>query len=147
MARHRMQNPDDVAKKWAANLAGATNAIKAGVQAVTESPTEAAAARADAYVMGVQEAVTSGRWQAGLRRVTLAQWQNAMITKGLPRIAGGAQAAIPKFTDFLRRWLSYMQQVQQGLLSMPRGNLQQNIARAVYVIEQAAAFSKNQGGF
>lgn len=132
------------ADKWAANLAGATQAIKDGVQAVTVSPTQQAAGRLDAYLAGVTAAVNSGRMAAALNAVSLPQWQNAMITKGINIIAQRAQQAKPKMLAFMQKWLAHEAQIPGILATMPRGNLQQNISRAVAVISHNANF-KGQG--
>lgn len=135
-----MKSPDQVARKWASRLGQASEAIKQGVQATTVNPAERAAAAQDRYVSGVQRAVATGKYQRGLRRVSLQSWQDAMINKGLPRVASGATAALPKVTAFLEKWLPYEEQLKQKLQSMPRGDLQQNIARMVTAVEHNAAF-------
>ena len=139
------KNAAAVAQKWVRNLGAATDSIKNGVQAVTVSPTEKAAQRADAYQQGVLDAVSSGKWQRGLRRVTNEQWKQATLTKGIPRIATGAQAAQPKMEKFLGEFLPFMDNVVQQMdSSMPRGTLEQNIQRAVYVMQQASQFKRSQ---
>lgn len=133
----------DVASKWSRNLAASTTTIQAGVQGVTQNPAQKAAAQSQAYLSGVQNAVASGRWQRGLARVSLQSWQDAMLRKGIPRIAAGASAALPKMQTFLDKWLPYQDALKQKLATMPRGDLQQNIARAVAAIEHNAAFVYN----
>jgi len=141
-----MKNPQEVARKWSRNLSGAGESIKAGVQAVTRSPTDAAAARQDAYVAGVERAAASGKWRRGLQRVTLQDWQGAMLGKGIQRIATGAQAAIPKMESFMGEWLPYMAGLQTKLQSMPRGDLNTNIARMVAAVEYNAQFQRSGAG-
>lgn len=135
-----MKNAGEAARKWARNLSSSQDSIKQGVMNVTVNPAERAAARQDAYVQGVQRAVNDGKWQRGLRRVTLQSWQDAMITKGLPRISSGASAATAKVQSFLEKWLPHQEALKQKLSSMPRGDLQTNIARAVMAMEHNAAF-------
>ena len=134
------KNPADVAAKWARNLGGSTDSIRRGVQAVTQNPAERAIARSDAYLAGVQRAIAEGRYARGLRRTTLQSWQDSMINKGLPRVASGANAAMPKMEAFLNAFLPYMSGLQAKLANMPRGDLQTNIARMVATVEYAAAF-------
>lgn len=134
------KNAADVAKKWARNLSASTESIKNGVQNVTVNPAERAAARQDAYVAGVQAAVASGKYKRGLGRVTLQSWQDSMINKGITRIASGASAATPKVQGFLEKWLPYQELLKSKLSSMPRGDLQQNIQRAVTAMEHNANF-------
>lgn len=137
-----MLSPQALAQKWAKNLGGATEAMRAGVNAVSVSPTEKAANRADAYLQGVNRAVADGKWQAGLRRVTLADWKSAMIEKGVNRIASGATSAMPKMAAFLTEFLPHVMQGQQMLESMPRGDLNQNISRAVAMITHNSKFKR-----
>lgn len=134
------QDSSAVAQKWAKNLSASTSAIQAGVQAVTVNPAQLAAQAVNQYLAGVQAAVASGKFQRNLQKVTLQDWQNAMLTKGLNRIAAGASAAQPKMAAFMGKWLPYMQQLQSKLSSMPRGDLNQNIQRAVVAIQHNAAF-------
>lgn len=135
-----MKNPTLVAQKWARNLSGSTDSIKAGVQAVTTNPAEKAIAAKDRYVQGVQRAAADGKYERGLRKVTLQSWQEAMLGKGLQRIAGGASAGQSKMAAFLEKWLPYQEQLRQKLQSMPRGDLQQNISRMIAAVEHNANF-------
>lgn len=137
-----MRDPQTVAQKWARNLGMATDTIKAGIQAVTQSPTERAAQRQDAYIAGVQRAVASGKWQQGLRRVNLQDWQSAAINKGLPRIGPGAQQALPKFTTFMQQWLPYLDGLHARLQNLPRGDIEQNRARMNAAMDYLHAFRR-----
>lgn len=134
------KDPATVAQKWSKNLAGSTASITAGVQAVTVAPTQKAAANLSQYLAGVQNAVSSGKMARRLQAVSLSDWQQAMLNKGVNRVAAGATAAVPKMQAFMQKWLPYQQQLQQKLASMPRGDLQTNIQRAVTAIEFNAAF-------
>jgi hypothetical protein len=135
------KSPADVAKKWATNLANSTASIQAGVQAVTVNPAQQAAAAVNQYVAGVQAAVANGSYQAGLSKVTLPGWQQAMITKGIPRIALGAQTATPKVQNFMNGWLPYMQQLQSQLAQTPRGDINTNIQRMITAVQFAHAYA------
>jgi len=135
-----MKNPGDVARKWQGAMARSADAIKAGVQAVTTNPAEKAIAAKDRYVEGVQRAVNSGKYERGLRRTSLSQWQNAMTEKGLQRIASGAAQAVPKMEAFLAKWLPYQESLKSKLANMPRGSLEQNIERARMAILHNADF-------
>lgn len=135
-----MKNAADVAKKWARNLAASTDSIRAGVQGTTTNPAEKAAARADAYLQGVQRAHAEGKYQRGLRRVTLQSWQEAMLNKGLTRVATGASGATSKVQNFHDKWLPHMEALKAKLANMPRGDIQSNIQRAVMTMEHNASF-------
>lgn len=131
-----------LAQKWAKNLGGSGESIRRGVEAVTVSPTQKAAARSDAYLAGVQRAVADGKYQAGLRRVTLQDWQQSMLQKGINRIASGANAAVGKMESFLSEFLPHVEAGQRMLESMPRGDLSSNIGRAVAMMEWNAKFKR-----
>lgn len=128
--------PDQIAADWAARLAGSTDKIQRGVQAVTTSPGQAAARQKDAYVAGVQ--ASSGKWATRVASVTLSDWQQAAITKGVPRVASGAQAAQPKMAAFMARVLPHIESARASL--PPRGNLEQNIARSASFARKMAEF-------
>ena len=131
-----------IAEKWARNLGQSSESIKAGVNAVTVSPTERAAAREDAYIQGVQAAVASGKWKRGLQRVTVGDWRSAMLNKGVPRIGPGATQAIPKMQKFMSEFLPWLEEGQKKLSNMPRGSLQDNINRMIAQVEHNAAFQR-----
>jgi hypothetical protein len=137
-----MPNAQTVANSWAQGMSTAGEKIKAGVNAVTESPTAKAAARADAYMAGVQRAIASGKWQSALQAVTLQDWKTAMNDKGVTRIAAGAAAAKPKFQQFMTEFLPYLQQGVQQLSSMPRGDIETNIQRAVSMMRWNSGFRR-----
>lgn len=144
MASAATKDPQTVANDWASKLGGSVPKIKAGVMNVPVAPTQLAAKNAQGYVNGVTNAVNSGKWQNGLNRVSLQDWQNATIQKGSTRIATGAQSAIPKMAAFMQQWLPYMTQLQQKLATMPKGDINASIARATAAIQFNAAF-KRQG--
>jgi len=132
-----------VADKWARNLAGSTEAIKAGIAAVTVAPTEKAAARADAYAQGVQQSVSSGKFARNLRKVSLSDWQRAITNKGIPRIAAGASEAKPKMMAHLQVFLPH---VEAGVAALPpRGDFETNLQRAMQMMRHNASFA-NRGG-
>lgn len=120
------QTPDQIAARWAQGLAGAGTRITAGVQGVTTAPGQAAARQAQVWVANTQAA--ANKWAANTGAVTLADWQNAMTTKGIPRIGAGAQAAQGKFAQFMSTLLPNIAAVNQSLPA--RGNIDANIARA-----------------
>jgi hypothetical protein len=130
--------PDQIAAHWAQQLAGAGPKIQAGVQGVSAAPGAAAARQKAAYVAGVT--AKADKWASNVAAVSLNEWQQAFINKGLPRIASGAQQAQPKFTQFMSKLLPYQ---KSGVASLPaRGNLQQNITRMTQWVNYMAQFQK-----
>lgn len=132
-------SPDAAATAWANRLAASTQKITDGINGVTVAPGIAAARQADAYVANVQAAVP--KWKANVAAVSLQDWQQAAITKGVQRIGPGAQAAVPKFTQFMTRLLPHIDRVKGTLPA--RGTFDQNIARMVQFSQGMHQFRNN----
>lgn len=131
------QDPTTIAANWASRLAGSTQKITDGINAVSVAPGVAAARQKDVWLQNTQAA--QAKWAKNVAGVSLSDWQQMTITKGVPRIASGAQAAQPKFQAFMTKFLPY---VQSGKASLPpRGTLDQNINRAVAMMRHNAKFS------
>lgn len=127
-----------VAQKWATNLAAAGPSITAGIDAVQEAPGVAAARNQAGYLAGVQQNVN--KWATNVAKMDLQTWKTRTKDLGAQRIAGGANAAVPKMTQFLNVFLPFQAGITAQTRSMPRGTLQQNIARAVNQMTQTANF-------
>ena len=136
------KSPQEVASKWSRNLTNSTEAIRQGVDSTTVAPSQKAIAAIDRMVAGVQRAAADGSIKRGLERVSLSDWQSAMLNKGLQRIAGGAAAAQPKVEAFMAEWLPYEEAGVRKLESMPRGDLEQNIGRAVEMMRHNSQFKR-----
>ena len=130
------RTPDQIAADWASRLGGSTQKIKDGVAAVTVAPGQAAARQADVWAQNV--AASKPKWQARVSQVSLQEWQEATMTKGVDRIAAGATAAQPKFQNFITQLLPHIDRVKSSLPA--RGNLEQNIARSTAFIRGMAQF-------
>lgn len=133
--------PDQIAANWAQRLGSSTSKIQAGVEGVTVAPGQAASRQQAAYVAGVQSNVA--KWATNVSRVSLQSWQSDMITKGLPRVATGANAAVPKFTTFMNQLLPYINQQKSTLPA--RGTLDQNISRMTQFVTAMSKFRKGPG--
>jgi hypothetical protein len=140
-----MQTPAQVAAKFASNLGSATTSIQNGVQAVTQSPTAAAANAVTKWQQKMAQPSTASKFVAGLNGVSLQSWQSAMINKGLPRIASGAQAAIPKMTAFYNDFLPFVAGVQAKVKAMPSLTLTDSANRMLANMNAIAAYKKPAG--
>lgn len=129
---------DQAASQWASRLAGSTERIKAGIQATTVSPGTAAARQKDVWATNV--AAAKDKYASRVAAVTLGDWQQAAIDKGLQRIPGGATAAQPKFQAFMSQLLPYQDSLKSSLGA--RGSLDQNIARMDAWVRGMAKFQK-----
>ena len=128
----------EAAQAWAQRLAGSTDRIQRGVQAVSTAPGQSAARQKAVWQQNT--AAAADKWAARTASVPLADWQQAMISKGAPRIASGAQAAQPKMEQFMSQLLPH---IQSGLGALPaRGNLDQNINRMTAWARHMANFQR-----
>lgn len=136
------KDPAAAAQRWAQNLGAATQAIQAGVAAVTVAPGAAAARQKSVWMQNTQ--ASADKWARNVGSVQLGDWQNSMNTKGIPRIASGATEAVPKMTAFLQAFIPH---VEAGVRQLPaRGTLENNIARMVAMVRHNAQFTGRPAG-
>lgn len=119
--------PDAAAQAWAQRLAASTQKITDGINAVTVAPGQAAARQADVWVQNTT--ASRDKWRTNVAGVSLQEWQQAAIGKGVQRIGPGAQAAVGKFASFMGQLLPHIERVRGSLPA--RGTFDQNLARMV----------------
>jgi hypothetical protein len=128
-------------QKWSTNLNGAGTYIKNGVQRVQTAPGQSAAAASDRMLAGVTNAVSSGRWAKAVSGVSLAQWQDAMVNKGIPRLQQGTAQAVKTKGDKIAALLSNVDAATASIQSLPKGGLQQGIQRATAYMTKMSQLS------
>lgn len=122
----------DVANHWRDRLSQSGDRIRQGVSAVRVAPGQAAAAQKAVWLSQLQ--ASADRWASHVGRVSLADWQNAMTSKGVDRIATGAGAAVGKVDTFLAKFLPF---VDAAKASLPkRGTYEQNKTRMTQMIDK-----------
>lgn len=132
--------PEQAAAKWSTRLQNSTTDMTTGVRGVTEAPGIAAARQKTLWVQRVTN--SADKWARRVSAVSLTDWQTAMIDKGIPRIAGGATAAVPKVTSFMQDFLPYVDQGVAAIKNMPKGGVEQGIARAAAMIRHNAGYQR-----
>jgi hypothetical protein len=120
-----------VTAKWLRGTTNAGESYKAGIQAVTEAPTQAAARRLDLYRQRTAEAVDSGRMAAALQSVSLESWKSAAINTGAGRLASGAQKGQARYASFAQKFAPVWSQISQQVQSMPKGTREAAAARVM----------------
>lgn len=135
--------PDQAAAKWAQRLSGATADIAAGIDRVSVAPGQAAARNADTWQQRTLAA--KDKWTRNVARVSLGEWQDAAKSKGVPRIAAGAQAAQGKMGQFMQEFLPHVDRGAAQVRAMPNATLEQSIARATAMIRHNASFRRGGG--
>jgi len=138
-------NAQEYTEKWGRNLKAAVQDIRRGVERLQQNPCELAAAAQDKMLARLTEAVNNGKWAAGLRRVTLQEWRQHMLNKGVGRIAAGVDGATTKMTQFAQELLAYEENLQRQIAGMPDVTLEDSIARAVAWIRGMSQFRRGGG--
>jgi hypothetical protein len=118
--------------KWLANYQGAGTAMSQGAQAVQTAPGQKAAAQAALWLQRIQQ--SQPKWAANVAKVTLAEWQQAYITLGIPNGQQGASAKQAKYGAFISQYMAFLQNQVPTIKAMPKGTLQAGIARATAMI-------------
>lgn len=121
--------PQAFAEKHIRRTKAALEDMRAGVMAVTVSPTIKAAAKADKMKARLMEAIDSGKWAEGLRRVTLEQWKDKMLKLGISRVGQGLDENRGKIEDFAAQILPYIDSGIGKIASMPDVTLEDSIQR------------------
>lgn len=133
-------DPQSATQKWVQNLSNAGQAMTRGVAGVQVSPGQQAAAAADKWLMKVQQ--SKDKFARRVGSVSLGEWQNAMTTYGIPRVAQGASAKQGKFQSFMQEYLPYLQAGVASIDRMPKNTLEDGINRAVQMIRYNAQFQR-----
>jgi len=134
--------PQEYAEKHARNLKASIEDIRRGVERVTESPTAKAADQSEKMLARLTEAVRSGKWERGLRAVTLEDWKAKTLAKGLNRIAAGIDAAHDKQVDFATALFAHENRLMGEVDRMPDLTLEDSISRATAWMRGMATFTR-----
>ncbi|MFQ6008225.1 MAG: hypothetical protein ACE5K8_04660 [Candidatus Zixiibacteriota bacterium] len=134
--------PDEFVEKHARRLKAATDDIRRGVEKVTEAPTLKAAAKAVKMRERLMAAIDSGKWERGLKRVSLEEWKDKMITKGVGRIAAGVDGSAAKIRAFAEELLPHIDAGVSQVKKMPDVTLEDNIQRMTAMVRHMAKFQR-----
>ena len=124
-------NATEFQEKWSKNLKASTQEIIKGVDRVTEAPSQLAIAQQEKMLAKLVEAIQDGRWAAGLEKVSLQDWKDAMKNKGVQRVSAGVDGASQKMRDFGAWLIPRVEEGQAKLSNMPSITLEDNIQRMV----------------
>ena len=134
--------PAEFQEKHARRLKASLSDMRAGIEKVTESPTAKAAAKQDKMIARLTEKINDGTWAARLKKVTLEEWRDKMINKGLARVSGGIDAAAPKVVDFASQLLPAVDAASRKVQAMPDMTLEDSIARMTTFVRDMSKFRK-----
>ena len=134
--------PEQAQEKHARRLKGSIEDIRLGVERVTTSPTEKAALKLDKMKLNLIKAIDSGKVERGLKRVSLDEWKQKTINKGLNRIGAGIDEAKDKVTTFYGQLFPYQDQVKSKIDKMPDTTLEDSISRMTTFVRDMAKFQR-----
>lgn len=134
--------PAEAAEKHARRLKGAIGDMETGINKVTEAPGVAAGKKAAKMLANLTAKVQDGTWKRRVEAVPLEEWKGKMISKGLPRVAGGVDAAMPKTTDFFAQLLPAIDAAQAKVKAMPDLTIEDSINRMTTFVRDMAKFKK-----
>ncbi len=134
--------PEEFAEKHGRRLKGAISDIQAGIQKVTEAPTAKAAQKAEKMRARLNEAIDSGLWQQRLQKVTVEDWKQAALSKGVGRIPAGVDAARKKVEEFAGQLLSYQDGLKKEVDRLPDLTLEDSINRMTTWVRGMSKFRK-----
>lgn len=120
------RDPNQVAQDWANGLTAKTGKMTDGIRSVTVAPGQLAARQKAAYIQGIT--ASQDKWAQNVGNVSLQEWQDKAINVGIPRVASGATAAVPRMAQVMAQLLPHIDRVKASL--PPRGSYEQNKARA-----------------
>jgi len=129
-------------EKHARRLKAAVEDVRKGIDRVTENPCEKAAAKQDKMLTNLTAAVSSGKWAAGLKRVSLEDWKKNARDIGVNRIAAGIDGAKTKVIAFAEQLLPHIDREKAKIASMPDVTLDDNINRMTSFVRGMAAFKR-----
>mgnify|MGYP003142662288 FL=1 len=132
--------PEGYAEKQARNLKNSLPDIRAGIERVSTAPGVAAAAAQTRMKDNLNRSIDDGRWAAKVRGVTLEEWKNAALNKGVDRIAAGIDQAHDKQVQMAGRLLAAVDSSAAKANAMPKGTIQDSIARMTTFVEDMHKF-------
>ena len=122
-----MLDANRISEKWGRRMQGSVQDIVAGIDAMTVNPMEEAIKKQDKMLAGVQNAITSGRWAAGLRNVTASEWKDKTKKLTSARLASGVIESMPKRHKFDAYLVQTLNAVLPQIAAMPDLTLEDNV--------------------
>lgn len=93
-----------LSEKWVRNASNAAPNYRQGVEQPLESWQQNTLKAKSAWEQGIQQAITRGSWEAGIREAGDEKWRRGAVEKGAQRYAQGVAAAKE---EWARKWEPY----------------------------------------
>ena len=132
--------PEQYAEKQARNLKNSLPDIRRGIENVSSAPGQKAAAAQQRMKDNLNKSIDDGRWAKKVSGVSLEEWKSAALNKGVDRIASGIDNAQPRQIAMGGRLLAAVDQSASKVRAMPKGTLQDSIARMTAFVTDMSKF-------
>lgn len=134
----------EIADKWRRRAEASASDYQKGIERVSESPMEKAVAKKDKFKANLIKAIDDGKWEKGLKSVSLTDWKDSVAKKGVPNYATGIRASETKMEKFMTELIPFQETLQAEVNRMPDITLADSIARATKWIEGMAKFKQTK---
>lgn len=128
---------------WASGVQNSGTKLTKAVNAVTESPTVAAARNIAGYQAGVMNAITSGYLERKLLASPLQDWKSGMLTKGVNNLPAAAAKGKPKYQQFASSFYPVMGQASAAAAAIPANDRAGKLARVAVVMDAAEQWKQS----
>ncbi len=137
-------SPTEYSEKWGRKLKGSTEDIRRGVERVTDAPGIKAAQKVAKMKANLLKSIEDGTWERRVAAVTLGDWKDKTLKKGLGRISQGVDEAGSKMQDFASEFFPHLEEGQRKIEGMPDITLEDNINRASEMMRHNAKFKRSK---
>lgn len=138
-------SPADGTQRWVSGLQGATTRITTGVDSVTTAPGVKAAAQKAKWIAKLASPAVQNKWEANVKAVDLATWQQLMKNVGIPRIAQGAQEKQSKYEAFATKFYPFLANVVRQIDNLPNQTFADSVNRVTQYMTMVHAYGQQNG--
>jgi len=130
MAKRVNISPAVFADRWSNGMSNASQKIQSGIEAVTEAPGQKAAAAVELWFKRIQQ--SKDKFARNVAAVSLNDWKQAAIKKGIPAIQNSVSLAKPKVQKAAEKLIPA---INNALSDIPeRGmTLEENMRRVLHM--------------
>jgi len=134
----------EYAEKWGRKLKASTEDIRRGVERVSEAPGIKAAQKVEKMKANFLKSIEDGTWASRVASVSVQEWKDKTLKKGIGRISQGVDEAGGKMQDFASEFFPHLEEGQRIVDAMPDITLEDSIARATAMMRHNAKFKRSK---
>jgi hypothetical protein len=127
-----------ITQRWVANGSSSSGKYIDSIQSLTENPLDKAADNSAGYMAGIQRSEAAGTRARGLRAYGFDNWKRKTVEVGSVRLGQGMAASQDRYKRAMTDLLPFIDNLVSTL--PPRGDLNQNIARADKMMRGMAGY-------